>query len=87
MLLPFHVIWLFILKKLIHNFTMKLTINQQDVLHWMYNEGGIDNSDCPFHKNTINSLHKKGLITYFTYANCTMWELTDKGLQCLTRLN
>ena len=46
----------------------------------MYNDGGIDDEDTWYNKNTINALHKKKLITYFNYANCTMWEITDKGL-------
>lgn len=47
----------------------------------MYNDGGIDDTDTWVHKNTINALNKKGLITFFNYANCTMWELTDEGLK------
>ena len=66
---------------------MKLTEIQKDALQRIYNDGGIDYENTLVHKNTINALHKKGLITFFNYENCTMWELTDKGLKELGVLN
>ncbi len=66
---------------------MKLTEIQKYTLQRMYNDGGIDDTDTWVHKNTINALHKKGVITYFDYANCTMWEITDKGLSELGTLH
>jgi len=66
---------------------MKLTTIQKDALQYIYNDGGIDNENTLIHRNTINALHRKGLITFFNYANCTMWELTDKGLDALDPLN
>ena len=60
---------------------MKLTLIQKDSLQRIYNDGGIDNDDRLIHKNTINALFNKDLITFFNYANRTMWEITDKGLK------
>ena len=59
---------------------MKLTEIQKDTLQRLYYDDSIDDIDTWVHKNTINALHKKGLVTYFNYANCTVWEITDKGL-------
>ncbi len=66
---------------------MKLTETQKEALQRVYNDGGIDNEDTLIHKKTINSLYKKELITFFNYENCTMLELTDKGLKELGLLN
>jgi predicted transcriptional regulator len=62
---------------------MKITDKQKDALQSVYNEGYLDETDTLVHKNTIHSLHSKGLIANFNYSNCKMWELTDKGKQQL----
>ena len=62
---------------------MKLTEKQRDALRQIYNKGWIDEDDTFIHKNTIYSLHRKELIASFNYANCSTWELTDKGLTVL----
>lgn len=58
----------------------KLTEKQKDALQYIYNDGCIEEGDSNIHKNTLNALYEKGLITYFTYANIAAIELTDKGL-------
>lgn len=65
---------------------MKLTNSEKDALITIHQDGGVDDEECIIHKNTINSLHRKSLITYFVYANCTVWQLTDSGLDKLPKL-
>ncbi len=55
-----------------------LTEKQKDALQWIYNDGFVEEGDI--HKNTLNSLYKKGLIAYFPCAHLTAIQLTDKGL-------
>ena len=62
---------------------MKLTNKQKDALQLIYNEGFLDEKDTLIHKNTINSLHGKGLISHFNYRNYTVFQLTDKGIKLL----
>jgi hypothetical protein len=62
---------------------MKLTNKQKDALQYIYNEGHLDEIDTLVHKNTIHSLHSKGLIANLNYSNCPIWQLTDKGTQQL----
>lgn len=60
-----------------------MTDNQLNILYELHNERGIDTSDKSYHGNTFNSLEKKGMIKWVLYANCSMYEITDKGIDKL----
>jgi hypothetical protein len=64
---------------------MQLSTFQKDALQWIFNDGGVDVEDTLIHKNTINALHKKGLIAHFNYDGCKLVQLTDKGVKQLGR--
>ena len=66
---------------------MKLTDKQLSALQEMYNEGGIRSDERIFHTNTLNSLVKHKLAKWVLYSDCSMYEITDKGIETLPRIN
>ena len=64
-----------------HNLSaMKLTIKQTEALLTIYEQKALPSNTARFHKNTLNSLENKSLITLRKYGNGDFWELTDLAL-------